>query len=293
MKHKYFLSAPLLLLISFFLLCSELGKGKEIPPCTCSPQVYYEREKIREINQDTAIVFDTCGLKIKYNSCDSTFVQNLYRSEGIPYYDSTIKKVFAKYYWDIYFLKDAIKLPVYPHDTAIYVTWEAIDTSSVLERKIFRELDSIFGKYKLKKISPEIDTGSSSRGFDLYFDNWVSVVEVEKFINDNLFFNLNNDKRLCYCEFKRWPFLTAGNSVPDESQSPYNLSLNTGNTNLHISSNAEPIINYAIYNLQGNAISQLNNINHQNALDNDISSLSNGIYFLRINTHISKFIINR
>jgi hypothetical protein len=235
------------------------------------------QENSQPINRDTTFVLDTCGIKLKMSTCDSTFYLNWRQNEFVT------SRMLAQNMFRLDFDFPAIKLPKYPKDTNIYVSWRDIDTIYFSVREAFNKIENDYGFFRFWKAAPQLDTGRGSQLFWIEFDNWVLIPYVEYAINSNIQ-NAN-------CEFYGGPDYESTIVLDDQSDFPFYL--NTDNTNLHISSNAEPIINYAIYNLQGNAISQSNNINYQNALYIDISPLSNGIYFLRINTQISKFIINR
>jgi hypothetical protein len=245
----------------------------------CTPLSYPRTGQL--INADSSLVFDTCGVKYPTTNCDSSFWDNT----GWRYYPESMTRVYAKKYWEVRFDVPAIPLDSAGEGVLLYVTHKAIDSINFPDIKNgFKLLESQYGPYRLRKVNPEASSGEESQYFNLYFVNYVPMGEV--------WYTLDTMEHV-YCEFQGWPAIHAGSYVPDQSHAPFSLALNTDNTNLHISSNAEPIINYAIYNLQGNSISHSNNINYQNTLDIDISALSNGIYFLRINTHFSKFIINR
>ena len=155
MKIKVILVKLVFGLLSYYHLDS-----KEIPTCTCVPLNYYDGHGMQDINRDTSIVFDTCGVMLKYSSCDSSYVQNVIRYN--EYGDSVIKKVLSKGYWHILFTKQAINLPIYPKDTAVYVTWEDIDTTLILERSVFKSLDSVYGHYVMKKKRPADSSGKLS-----------------------------------------------------------------------------------------------------------------------------------
>jgi hypothetical protein len=275
-----------MLFISIFLLCSEIGKGKEIPPCSCSPHKWLRSGE--PINKFDDIVIDTCGTPTRNNmrNCDSIFFDIQTHKPGEPISDTLYDRILSKGIWRVIMPEGSLNLPIYPIDTIIYLSIDDIDTSFHDLIDGFKSFEYKYGAFYMRKFNPSIIDGLTGRTFHISFDSWLKVRLVEG--------DLKKIQGLD-CEFINWPVISGIAGIPDQSQSPYNLSINTDNTILHISSNAEPIINYAIYNLQGNAISQSNNINYQNALDIDISALSNGIYFLRIlapnqQFHLIKFI---
>ena len=281
-----------ILIVLILIISSLVLNSKDIPPCSCVPLNYWDTKPGHEqkINQDTAIVFDTCGVMIKYHSCDSTFVENIYRFNS--YYDTTILKVYAKYLWQINFINDAIKLPKYPKDTAIFVTWEVIDTSFILQRKVFKELDSIYGHFVMRKMSPEIDTGALGRIFYITFDNWVPIVEIEKYINKNLY---EKQRYLCYCEFQRWPAIEGGTHVKD-SYNQFKIMPNPVSDYLYIESPgvvASYKDKYEITSYLGCKYEVKAEYTGQDNIKLNCSALPAGLYFIKINNQISKFIIYR
>lgn len=92
--------------------------------------------------------------------------------------------LYANRWYKLYLPNGAINLPAYPHDTTIYVSWQDIDTNFVELRQKFSEMESIFGNFIFKKVSPEIiDTFAlGSRHFVIKFDDYLLIDSVVQFL---------------------------------------------------------------------------------------------------------------
>jgi hypothetical protein len=275
MKKKSVLFAPLLLCFSFLLLCSELGNGKEIPPCTCVPLIFQENSQ--PINPDTTFVLDTCGIKLKRSTCDSTFYLNWRQNEFVK------SRMLAKNMFRLDFDFPAIKLPKYPKDSNIYVSWRDIDTIYFSVREVFKKIENDYGFFKFWKAAPHIDTGKGSQLFWIEFDNWVVIPYIEYAINSNIQ-NAN-------CEFYGGP--DYGSTEFIEKKDDYAIIISEHSGYLTISRNCNYIIfpdeKLYVFDIIGNCLKiQTLNVN-QSIID--ISNLSPGLYFIKVGNIIKHITI--
>ncbi|MFH1049836.1 MAG: T9SS type A sorting domain-containing protein [bacterium] len=168
MKMKLLLFLLLLLVPSVRLLMQE------IPDCMCPPMHILETG--HQVNIDSAIVIDTCGIWYPSASCDSAYWNNI-RSE---YQFEAQKRLYSRAYWEILFLVDVIPIPASHPDSVIIVDWTSIDTTFTELREAFEQLEEKFDDFYLKKLYPSSGDGKSSRRFRLYFTNYVNLKQIEK-----------------------------------------------------------------------------------------------------------------
>jgi len=250
--------------------------------CWCVPLSYPRTGQL--INQDSAIVFDTCCIRYPYANCDSAFWDNI----RWRFYPEAGRKVYAKYFWDVRFAVPAIVLDSVKGDTLLFVTHNAIDSINYPEIKnAFKQLEAIYGSYKLRKVHPDEIAGERSRYFRLYFDNYVKIGEVEYFID-----TMKNVS----CEFENWPSLTGSDVNDNDINNDFNIVLDPSQTLIKIlSKNNLTIKDIEIYNVLGELIY---NYNCRACIDNDnftvnINKYQSGLYIIAINQQINKFYILR
>ena len=269
-----------IIIILILMITVQILNSKDIPPCSCVPKFYLDKLGREPINQDTLIVFDTCGIVDPSKDCDTIFWHKYYlgdRKEGF-------KRCMSKGTWKVYFPDSTINLPKYRHDTTIFVDWEEIDTNKREIRKVFQELEQKFGHYQLIKDSPELTHGDLSQLFDLYFDNWQKTRTIE--------FEVVKAPGVI-CEFNGYP-IGGGNSINEDIQdNKFKYFIMRNSSNIIINSSGELIINYAIYDIIGNCMLNVTENMQLNIVNIDISFLQNGLYFLKINNQFSKFIVKR
>ncbi|TAL67371.1 MAG: hypothetical protein EPN82_15495 [Bacteroidetes bacterium] len=135
LKHSI---AALFVLAIFFVGLPQQAKAQEIDTCWCPPLSYPRTGQL--VNQDSAIVFDTCGIRYPSANCDSAFWDNT----GWRYYPEAKGKVYARKYWDVIFGVPAIVLDSIRGDSLLYVTHNAIDSINYPNIKNgFKQLETI------------------------------------------------------------------------------------------------------------------------------------------------------
>ena len=272
----------ILLFIILILLPGSRMFVQEIPDCMCPPLSYPKTGQL--INQDSSLVFDTCGVWYPSADCDSAFWNNV----NSIHFDSAMIRVYAKKSWDVKFDVPAIPLDSVGYDTLLYVTYDAIDSINYPNIKHgFKQLEIDYGTFRLRKIRPDVTIGKLSQYFVLYFDNYVPMGEV--------WYTIDTMEHV-YCEFQGWPKVTQENVVEDENTKDFKISYDASMQNITIQpKNFIKIEKIEIFSLLGTLMysdKSLTFLNDNNFRIN-ISNYPNGIYIIVINEQIYKLNIVR
>jgi len=271
----------LFFVILFFLLGGRL-LVQEIPDCMCPPLSYPKTGQL--INQDSSLVFDTCGVWYPSMDCDSAFWNNINSIHS----DSAMAKVYAKKYWDVKFDVPAIPLDSVRGDTLLYVTKDAIDSINYPNIKnVFNQLTIDYGTYRLRKVNPEETTGKGSQYFNLYFDDYAPMGEV--------WYTIDTMEHV-YCEFQGWPKITQGNEVEDVITKDFVVCINPSQQYITIQAkNLNKIRKIEIYNLLSFMLytNKLPDFVNNDFIRINISDYPSGIYIIAINEQIYKINIVR
>ena len=115
-------------------------------------------------NPDSVLV-DTCGANIYPRPC----------SEGILWRRYI---TYARKWWSVRFLGDAIPLSAAPSDTVIEVGWRDIDPAYQELRSRFEMLEMRFGEFHLRKVYPADTDEVRGREFRMRFDEYVNADSV-------------------------------------------------------------------------------------------------------------------
>ena len=263
---------------------------QEIPDCCCFPFTFPQSGE--KINQDSSLVIDTCGIWLPSLNCDSAYWNNILH----PLYGEEAKmKVWAKNYWSIHFKVDAIPIDSTKGDTLLYVTYadfDSINYSKILEG--FRQIESKYGSFRLRKAIPQASSGYRGRYFVLYFDNYVKLGDIALDL-----YNLN--EYLSY-SFGNWPKVNGEIEVEDlydNDRDLIQISPNPANEYIKINFERCPtsvrcrtseIIE--IYNVLGERVKSPipNTLNPNPQFRVDISDLPDGVYFVRIDNFFKSFV---
>lgn len=135
--------------------------------CRCTPL----DDTVRLIFNVDTIAVDTCGLGEAYTDCYAAY-RAVYQVWGE---DTLVSRRWVRGRWEIKFLVDAIQLPPAPADSMIYLTWRAVDSSYGWLRTALHNLEKKYGRYTLRKQSPEDTTLPYGQWYFLRFDNWVNL----------------------------------------------------------------------------------------------------------------------
>ena len=282
-------SVPAIALFVFavlFVCLPTQAKGQITDSCWCLPLSYPPTGQL--INQDSAIVFDTCAVRYPFANCDSVFWNNI----NSDYHSEAYRKVYAKYYWDVKFDVPAIPLDSARGDSLLYVNHDAIDSINYPNIKNgFKQLENNYGPYILRKLHPDEKTGKRSQYFSLYFDNYVKIVDV--------LYSLDTMEHV-YCEFANMPVIQ-GSNVNDEKSKEDKIKLkiypnpSAGVININITNSNYPKQEIKIYNVLNELIYNYTySIFNENFILNiDLSFLPNGYYIIKNGSVIEKFIINK
>jgi hypothetical protein len=192
--------------------------------------------------------------------------------------------MLAKYMFQLSFDFPAIKLPKYPKDTNVYVTWRDIDTIYFSVREVFKKIENDYGFFKFWKAAPEFDTGYASQLFWITFDNWVVIPYIEYAINGSI----KNAK----CEFQGGP--TYGSTKVHDDLSDFSISPNPATDHILIQGDLQYQTIFEIISIYGNKYDIQPDYSTQGTVRLNISNLPTGIYLLRIHapnqSHSIKFI---
>ncbi|OGU41712.1 MAG: hypothetical protein A2X61_00180 [Ignavibacteria bacterium GWB2_35_12] len=277
MKTKFILM--LFIFAILFVALPHKAKAQLTDTCWCPPLSYPPTGQL--VNQDSAIVFDTCGIRYPSANCDSAFWDNT----GWRYYPEAKGNVYAKKYWDVGFNVPAIVLDSVSADSLLYVTHDAIDSINYPNIKnVFKQLEIIYGTYRLRKVHPQETIGERSQYFSLYFDNYVKIGEVEYYLD-----TMKN----IYCEFANWPSISGSNVDDIKTNYDFKIEPDVSQSFIKILSNNNlRIKSIKIYNILGELLY------YYSFIDNDIFTIninnySTGLYIIAINEQIYKFYVLR
>jgi hypothetical protein len=269
------------------------------PPdsCRCFPltQKYHiestinPRDTIIYVNQDSALVLDTCGL-FQLSSRSYSDCGDIYENWDINK-EERHSRLYAKQHWTVRFDVAAIYIPKAPSDTIIEVSWEAIDTSFAEIRTAFQQLEQQYGAFRLRKFYPDYDTNEFSQVFLLYFDNYVNIFDIEEYID-----SIPNTS----CDFSRWIVkpVSVNNENGESLIKDKIFSIIASNnkkeiliqTNIDFSGDNFIIIN----DMNGRAIKtiKIENSFSGTIIPINVSDLIKGIYFVCIGNYCNKFYVN-
>jgi hypothetical protein len=274
--EEFVMKMKILLLLLLLLAPANKLLMQEIPDCMCPPLKHPPSGYL--VNQDSAIVIDTCGIWYPSISCDSAYWGNVFSKYGLE----AIKRIYAKNTWLIWFDVKAIPLPEAPSDSVIEVTWRDIDSLNYPEIKdSLKSIEQIYGTYKLIKVNPQFTEPDIGQSFDVIFENYVNVNELTKKFRDCPF---------AHCDFLNW----LSDDYPDDVKDNHNDSLiiypNPAFYFLYIKSNNDLIDNINIISTLG--CQQPLNINKQydKIVVVNVSRLPSGVYFIVLNSKIYEFI---
>ncbi len=270
----------LILFLLFFALVHKL-QMQEIPDCMCVPLKHPPSGYL--VNQDSAVVLDTCGIWFPSASCDSVYCNNVFSQYGIE----AMQRVYAKSTWTIWFDVKAFLISKGPVDTIIEVTWRDIDSLNYPFLKDSLELiEQNYGSFTLRKIHPQYTEPIYGQEFIMYFEEYVNVFKI-----------LDQFRSIphTYCDFISWLADDYSNYVKDNNKNILVISPNPASEYIEIDLVAKLSESYQIqiFDVYGKEMyvgAHCPDIIGM-PLRIDISSFPDGVYFLRIGNETQKFVV--
>ncbi len=254
------------------------------PPdsCLCIPLADH-------IPNEDSIAVDTCKwfnsnpfgeIPDDVNRCEAT----VYPSSRA---DFTQKEelYYSKKGWLLFFDVQAIKLPEFPSDTIIDVTWESIDSSFSQLRNGMEAIQNDVGQYFLRKQNPQDSSGNSSQVFYIHFFDYKNVEKVKNR------FNSLTDIQLCGFEsYIDYPI----QHVAENHSEDYVVYPNPTSGKVFLKTNKISKNRLPVYNLLGiyQGKAKLKKIDNGNYMI-DLTNYSGGIYIIKVNNTNVKIIIWR
>jgi hypothetical protein len=260
--------------ILIVLIALLLPNGKtllsQIPDCMCPPLKHPASGYL--VNQDSAFVIDTCRIRYPSANCDSVYWKNMFSEYG----KEAMKRVYAKHTWLLWFNVEAFPLPVAPSDTIIEVTWEDVDSLNYPEVKTaLNNIATTYGNFKLKKTRPQLTEPIYGQTFEVFFENYVNVLEIEKKFNNIPYSN---------CDFISWLSDDYPNIVinSDLSKSPIIFPNPTSDKLTITFKNEQSSQSLKLFSITGIKLNEYNLDKFTIETELDLSPYPNGIYFLQI-----------
>ena len=154
----------LLVIIGIFLLfCSDVCLGQKQYPTTAEPDYKFEKQTAIELPAQMYDCMNPCWKMIYpdepwnlYENPDSVMIDTClsYRNPEDPTRWEH-KVLYAKRFWRVQFPLGALDIPAKSSLDTIERTWRDIDSNFVDLKNSFEEFELKFGKFILRKISPE------------------------------------------------------------------------------------------------------------------------------------------
>ena len=194
--------------------------------------------------------------------------------------------IYAKKWFSITFKnKDPFNFPIGPYDTLYIATWQQLDSTQSELRKIFQNIENIFGTFILKKDFPEVIDSNrpASRIYLIKFDNYVNIWNVsDSFKNSDKLqdvYYLNAVSHYLTDIKENFNF----NNVKLKS---YELYPNPATDFLELSFAAEQTQSkIEIFSIEGIKMFETESVRRI-----DVSRLCRGVYFVKYGSRVSKFV---
>jgi hypothetical protein len=276
---KTVMKMKLLLLLLLLLAPANKLLVQEIPDCWCMPRYYPPNEEY--FNEH--FYFDTCEARYITKNCDSSYWLNINRT-----FDGR-DRIYAKYYWLIWFDVKAFPLPYYDPDTTIEVTWRDADSVNYPEIKDSLEIiENEYGNFKMVKLHPELNQPGIGQAFRVSFDNYVNGVELENKFNSITFTNCDfkagtyeiNDIEDLYKDIYKYLIISPN---PASEYIEIEVGVRHAVTLQNVQIQIFDVYGEYVLSVWANGRSPLHRI--------DISGLADGVYFLRIGNETQKFVV--